>query len=60
MNTTEYITKENISDKDLVSKYGIDYKIFGNVVILGQGADLEESYMNLNLITDALKGVITE
>ena len=30
MNTTEYITKENISDKDLVSKYGIDYKIFGN------------------------------
>ena len=43
----------------IVPKYA-DYKIFGNVVILGQGADLEESYMNLNLITDALKGVITE
>ena len=43
----------------IVPKYA-DYKIFGNVVILGQGADLEESYMNINLITDALKGVITE
>ena len=43
----------------IVPKYA-DYKIFGNVVILGQGADLEESYMNLNLITDALIGVITE
>ncbi len=43
----------------IVPKYA-DYKIFGNVVILGQGADLEESYMNINLITDALKGEITE
>ena len=43
----------------IVPKYA-DYKILGNVVILGQGADLEESQLNLNLISDALKGVITE
>tara|TARA_A100001015_G_scaffold240278_1_gene273913 strand:+ start:2566 stop:3183 length:618 start_codon:yes stop_codon:yes gene_type:complete len=43
----------------IVPKYA-DYKIFGNVIILGQGADLEESYQNINLITDSLKGVITE
>tara|TARA_B100000941_G_C28477210_1_gene539959 strand:- start:732 stop:1352 length:621 start_codon:yes stop_codon:yes gene_type:complete len=43
----------------IVPKYA-DYKILGNVIILGQGADLEESQLNLNLISDALKGVITE
>lgn len=43
----------------IVPKYA-DYKILGNVIILGQGADLEESQLNLNLISDALKGVIAE
>ena len=42
-----------------IKKYA-DYKIFGNVIILGQGADLEESHKNINLIVDGLKGVITE
>ena len=43
----------------IIPKYA-DYKIFGNVIILGQGADLEESHKNINLIVDGLKGVITE
>tara|TARA_S200000501_G_scaffold336058_1_gene341158 strand:+ start:965 stop:1579 length:615 start_codon:yes stop_codon:yes gene_type:complete len=43
----------------IVPKYA-DFKILGNVVILGQGADLEESHMNINLISDAIMGVITE
>ena len=43
----------------IIPKYA-DYKIFGNVIILGQGADLEESHKNINLMVDGLKGVITE
>ncbi len=43
----------------IIPKYA-DYKIFGNVIILGQGADLEESHKNINLNVDGLKGVITE
>ena len=43
----------------IIPKYA-DYKIFGNVIILGQGADTEESHKNINLIVDGLKGVITE
>lgn len=43
----------------IVPKYA-DYKIFGNVIILGQGADLEESHENLNLITNTLKGTVSE
>ena len=37
-----------------------EFKIFGNVIILGQGGDLEESYEHIGFIVDALKGVITE
>ena len=45
---------------ELIYYHFIHFDQFGNVVILCQGADLEESYMNINLITDALKGEITE
>ena len=48
MNTTEYITKENISDKDLVSKYGIDYKIFGNFQVSGKKIRINFELINLN------------
>jgi len=37
-----------------------EFKIFGNVIILGQGGDLEESYEHIGFIVDALKGVIAE
>jgi hypothetical protein len=37
-----------------------EFKIFGNVIILGQGGDLEESYEHIGFIVDALKGVISE
>ena len=38
----------------------VEFKIFGNVIILGQGGDLEESYEHIGFIVDALKGVIAE
>ena len=37
-----------------------EFKIFGNVIILGQGGDLEESYEHIGFIVDALKGAIAE
>ena len=37
-----------------------EFKIFGNVIILGQGGDLEESYEHIGFIVDALKGEVTE
>ena len=37
-----------------------EFKIFGNVIILGQGGNLEESYEHIGFIVDALKGVIAE
>ena len=37
-----------------------EFKIFGNVIILGQGGDLEESYEHIGFIVDALKGVLAE
>jgi len=37
-----------------------EFKIFGNVIILGQGGDLEESYEHIGFIVDALKGEVAE
>ena len=43
----------------IIPKYA-DYKILNNLIILGQGADVEESHMNIQLMVDALKGEIIE
>mgnify|MGYP003317006929 CR=1 FL=1 len=37
-----------------------EYKIFGNVIILGQGGNLEESHEHISFIVDALKGTSSE
>ena len=37
-----------------------EYKIFGNVIILGQGGNLEESHEHISFIVDALKGISSE
>ena len=37
-----------------------EYKIFGNVIILGQGGNLEESHEHIGFIVDALKGASSE